>query len=322
MMRLRNVIVCACMLTTSLLVSPLGAGAHPSNAEPRAETGSAPAPVASVAATAPVTVQFVDTTRPTDHPDDRYDAPSRTLPTVVHLPPTRKPAPLAIFVHGFNGNPQEAVPMFDAWARAGYVVAIPVFALTNRAFQGPKFAGDFPEQTRDVSFVLTQLIAASATPGSPLEGRIDGEHVALVAASLGSVVAYGFYSTWGHDPRIDAIVQIGGFALPFPSPSVFDWEAGPPLLVVHSVHDNVVPYLFARLIYGAAQGRKALLTLYGATHVSSFHDPTTPHFPVVQDAIIEWFNVLLRGDVRAVRRLEAISTVPNVADIRHTRLIP
>lgn len=261
---------------------------------------------------------LVDSTRRTDHWDPQYDAPARTLETLIRLPRTEGPAPLVIYAHGFNGTPENLPAMLDAWADAGYVVAAPFFPLTNREFSGPKNFADYPQETHDISFVITELLAASASGEGPLAGRIDGEHIAVTASSFGSIVVFGFYNTWGLDRRIDAILEIAGAPLPFPG--LYVWWAGPPLMVVHSTTDELVPYAVGEWVYARKRGPKAFLTLNGATHVSAHQDPTTPQFPVVRDAAIAWFDLMLLGDAGAIARLEAAAAVPGVASLRHNGL--
>lgn len=261
---------------------------------------------------------FVDSTRRTDHWDPQYDAPTRTLRTLIRRPSAGGPAPLVIYAHGFNGTPENLPAMLDAWAEAGYVVAAPYFPLTNRDFEGPKNFADYPQETLDISFLISALIAASASGDGPLAGRIDPEHIAVTASSFGSIVVFGFYNTWALDPRIDAIMEIAGAPLPFPG--IYVWWAGPPLLVVHSTTDETVPYAIGEWVYARKKGPKAFLTLNGATHVSAHQDPTTPQFPVLRDAAIAWFDLMLRGDASALARLEAAAAVPGIASLRYSGL--
>lgn len=71
----------------------------------------------------------------------------RRLTTIIRypaaLPPSRVdvrrapsaqtggPFPLVVFAHGFNITPAPYARLLQAWARAGYVVAAPIFPLTN-----------------------------------------------------------------------------------------------------------------------------------------------------------------------------------------------
>src|SRR5690606_38473865 len=74
---------------------------------------------------------FVDTSRSTPHPSGVVE-PQRTLVTAIYRPAKRKGRfPLIVFSHGIAGHPRKFTKLFAKWAAAGYVVAAPVFPLTN-----------------------------------------------------------------------------------------------------------------------------------------------------------------------------------------------
>lgn len=56
----------------------------------------------------------------------------RVLVTYVRYPhDDRAPLPLIVFGHGFATTPGMYARLLDAWARAGYVVAAPLFPVEN-----------------------------------------------------------------------------------------------------------------------------------------------------------------------------------------------
>ena len=58
---------------------------------------------------------------------------SRVLVTYVRYPRNGDggPYPLVVFGHGFAATPGLYAPLLDAWAKAGYVVAAPLFPAEN-----------------------------------------------------------------------------------------------------------------------------------------------------------------------------------------------
>ncbi len=79
--------------------------------------------------------------------------------TVIRYP-TRAtgPLPLIVFGHGFAVTPAYYFRLLRAWARAGYVVAAPVFPLENANAPGGPNESDLVNQPRDMSFVITSML--------------------------------------------------------------------------------------------------------------------------------------------------------------------
>src|SRR6266699_2599615 len=75
----------------------------------------------------------------------------RVLVTAVRYP-TRghAPFPLIVFAHGFALTPQIYGRLLDAWARAGYVVAAPVFPVENANAPGGPNRGDLANEPGDI----------------------------------------------------------------------------------------------------------------------------------------------------------------------------
>jgi predicted dienelactone hydrolase len=83
------------------------------------------------------------------------------------------PFPLIVFGHGFDSTPTIYARLLEAWARAGYVVAAPVFPLSNEHAPGGPDEDDIVNQPRDMSFVITKMLAASAADRGILAGLIQ-----------------------------------------------------------------------------------------------------------------------------------------------------
>ena len=89
----------------------------------------------------------------------------RRLTTYVRYPTTgRAPFPLVVFCHGFDLVPSTYERLLDAWTRAGYVVAAPVFPVENADAPGGADEADLVNQPEDVSFVISQLLSVDRSP--------------------------------------------------------------------------------------------------------------------------------------------------------------
>ena len=168
---------------------------------------------------------FVDHSRlirlPGRHPQPRG------LVTVVRYPEHAPgPFPLIVFGHGFAVTPAYYFRLLRAWAQAGYVVAAPIFPLGNAHAPGGPDEADIVNQPRDMSFVITHLLAASADHRSPLAELIDPGAIAVSGQSDGGETALAVaYDRYYRDRRVRAAIILsgaqipgaGGFDLPTPS---------------------------------------------------------------------------------------------------------
>ena len=149
------------------------------------------------------TLTFVDASRTVRFPGKPPEP--RTLVTVIRYPalgpssrvelPNAPPArfegrfPLVIFGHGFAVTPAPYARLLQAWARAGYVVAAPIFPLGNANAPGGPNESDIVNQPRDMSFVISQMLTASAQRRGPLAGLIDPNKIAVSGQSDGAETA-------------------------------------------------------------------------------------------------------------------------------------
>jgi predicted dienelactone hydrolase len=171
------------------------------------------------------TVRLVDHSR-TAHFADGTSSP-RVLVTYVRVPTHRHaPYPLVVFAHGFALSPAVYGPLLDTWARAGYLVAAPVFPVENANAPGGPSERDLVNQPADLGFVVSRL---TATTG-PLRGLVDRSRIALAGQSDGAETALAA----AYDRRylvrnIRAALILSGAALPgFTGPPA----GAPPLLAV------------------------------------------------------------------------------------------
>ena len=136
----------------------------------------------------------------------RYPAlGSATADDVRDAPPLTAagPFPLVVFGPGFAETPTAYARLLDAWARAGYVVAAPLFPLTQKHVPGGRREGDLDHQPADMSFVITRMLAENDLPASFLYGLIAPKLIAVAGQSDGAATALAeAYDPAFADPRI------------------------------------------------------------------------------------------------------------------------
>ena len=150
---------------------------------------------------------------------------------------------------------------------------------------------DFPEQGRDVRFVIAEVLARSAA-GGELAGRVDSNRLGLFGLSLGSLTVWSAALASPPDERVDALVQSDGVTL------VADDRIGTvgfPVLVAHSDVDLVFPYADVLSRYDALPGPKYLLTLHGAAHAAVAENTDTPADVAYQLATTAFWDRTLGG---------------------------
>jgi dienelactone hydrolase len=136
-------------------------------------------------------LSLVDTSRPTPESACGPETPERAIDVWLTLPSTDDARPLIVFSHGMAGHPRKFEDLYGAWAAAGYVVAAPVFPLSNDGAQG-SFTNTFDviNQPGDVSFVLDELLARAADSESELAGRLDESRIGTAGLSAGGWTTY------------------------------------------------------------------------------------------------------------------------------------
>jgi dienelactone hydrolase len=224
---------------------------------------------------------FVDRSRHSHTPDGATTP--RTLTTYVRYPAAgpasgidvrgASPAsatghyPLIVFGHGFAVTPGLYAPLLQAWARAGYVVAAPVFPLENANAPGGPDESDLVNQPRDMRFVISALLTQSATATGPLSHLIDPSKVAVAGQSDGGDTALAVaYDTYFRDPRIRAAAILSGAVIPGEGGFTFP-PASPPLLATQGTADTINPQSLTQAFFALARTPKYRLELLGATHL-------------------------------------------------------
>jgi len=235
------------------------------------------------------TFSFVDRTRSVTLPSGTRV--TRSLRTVVRYPTTPGRHPLIVFAHGFALVPDTSRRLLDAWARAGYVVAAPVFPRTSTVAPGGPTESDLINQPRDVSVVISRLLVLSMNSRGVLAGKIDPTRIAVAGQSDGGVTALAVaYDQRFRDPRIRAAIVMSGARLggmgPFP-------RRGPPLLAVQGTADTLNVPATTAAYFGLAARPKFLLWLVGASHLPPY-TTQEPQLRIVEHATTAFLDHYLR----------------------------
>src|SRR4029079_9391871 len=173
-------------------------------------------------------------------------------------------------------------------------------------YPGGAIRSDSLQQPGDISFVITQMLNASATPGL-FFGTINPNAVGDSGQSDGGVTAAAAaYNTCCIDPRIKASVILTGGSFGFDGP----WfpPGPPPVMFVHATADEVNPYSASTSMFTQAQSPKYLMTIEGGDHLQVYVDP--PWEPHVAAAMIHFFHLYLQGDPAAAPRLACAANAP------------
>ena len=158
-----------------------------------------------------------------------------------------------------------ATPAAASWTAAGFVVALPAFPHTRPARRNTA-ARTSANQPEDAAFVIRKVRDLGKKDGDPLNGRIDGNHVAAIGHSAGGYTTAGMFNA-EHDERLRAGVVLAGWL----APGAFE---GPPatMLFLQGDSDPVVPIAEGRAAYDKVPWsevlRPAAAQLPRAVHVA------------------------------------------------------
>ena len=252
-----------------------------------------------------IVVRFVDTHRYVHFPHQRREP--RPLVTVIRYPAIGDPSltdalagqpatasgpfPLVVFGHGYDSTPQVYARLLQAWARAGFVVAAPVFPRSNENAPGGPDESDIVNQPADMSFVITQMLAASAANHGILSGLIDPHEVAVAGQSDGAATALAdAYDTRYLDPRVDAAVILSGAEV---MPGAYFHGRNPPLLATQGTADKVNLPKYTYQFFRAAHTPKFLLRLLGARHIGPYTSEQ-PQLGVVERVTVAFLDRYLK----------------------------
>ncbi len=240
----------------------------------------------------------------------------RHLRTLVFYPRRsgqRRPFPLVVFGHGFAVTPLIYGALLHYWAAQGFVVAAPFFPLESHNAPGGPNESDLPNQPRDMSFVISRVLALSAAGSGPLSGLVDRHQIAVSGQSDGGdsalAVAYGGVD---RDSRVKAAVILSGAEIPGLSLSYFP-AGSPPLLAVQGTADTINPPAFTSQFFSAAPAPKYLLSLPGAAHLPPYQ--RQPDLGIVERVSVAFLRRYLQAEPSAAAQLVRVGNVPGRAEL-------
>ncbi len=296
--------------------SKIGVGRPKPSATRGPTAGHLTAQASSVPGITKETMTFVDYSRLV-HPPHAAPGP-RKLVTVIRYPSAAKgPLPLIVFGHGFAVTPAYYFRLLDSWAAAGYVVAAPVFPLENRNAPGGPDERDLVNQPRDMSFVITSMLALSGVGGNVLSRRINAKEIGVSGQSDGGETALAMaYDRFFLDPRVRAAAILSGAVIP--GTGLYFPPGSPPLLATQGTADTINPPHFTYDFFGHARRPKYLLNLIGAPHLPPY-TYEQPQLSVVGRVTTAFFNLYLKRDSSGLARMMATGNVPGVAALTVSR---
>jgi dienelactone hydrolase len=273
-------------------------------------------------------LRLVDTSRTITLPNGRSEP--RTLLTYVRYPALGEPGrtdlpdapvaraggpfPLVVFGHGFGVTPALYARLLQGWARAGYVVAAPVFPLENADAPGGPDESDLTNQPADMRFVISRMLAAADSGSGAFAGLVDPTRIAVAGQSDGGDTALALaYNPNFRDPRVSAAVILSGAEIPGVGGFTFP-PGGPPLLATQGTADTINPPSATNTFFALAQRPKYLLTLLGAEHLPPYSDQQ-PQLTIVERVTIAFLDAYLKHEPAVLRRLASLGSVPGTASM-------
>jgi len=225
------------------------------------------------------------------------------------------PFPLVVFGPGFAETPTVYARLLDAWVRAGYVVAAPLFPLTQKHVPGGRREADLINQPGDMSFVITRMLAENELAASFLFGLIDPDLIAVAGQSDGAATALAVALDPAFaDPRIDAAIILSGAELtsiddtiPFPT-------QGPALLATQGSRDTINEPAATHRYFDLAPPPKFLLTLLGATHLPPY-TTQEPYLGVVEHVTIAFLDHFLLHEHATLDRMRDAGNISGIATL-------
>jgi dienelactone hydrolase len=222
------------------------------------------------------------------------------------------PFPLLIFGHGFAETPRLYARLLEAWARAGYVVAAPVFPRENADAPGGPDESDLVNQPADMQFVISRMLALSKAASGFAARLIDPAEIAVSGQSDGGDTALAVaYDGPYRDRRVGAAIILSGAEIPALGSFTFP-RKGPPLLATQGTADTINLPSATETFFAAAQPPKYLLRLIGAEHLPPY-STEQPQLGIVERVTIAFLDGYLKHSQGALARLASLGNVPGTA---------
>ncbi|HEX4539081.1 MAG TPA: hypothetical protein VH112_02465 [Acidimicrobiales bacterium] len=245
-------------------------------------------------------------------------SPARALTTQVWYPNDLSgPHPLVVFAHGFQVGLDPYRRACNALAERGFVVAAPMFPLTDQAVAGAELdEADIANQPADVRFVITQMLAATQSPNTPLSGLVDPARIAVAGHSDGAETALLVgYGSNDRDPRVGAVVADAPNPLDVQPPTA-KVRGSAPLLIALGDQDRIVPIQNGLRLTDQVRVPGWLLVFHGADHLSPIAGPS-PWTSVLDRATADFLSGLFSGapDLGATLRADVAGTPASLTSL-------
>lgn len=265
-------------------------------------------------------------------------------PVTASLAPVKGRHPLIVFAEGFEAVPDYYTDLLDTWAKAGFVVAAPIFPDTSAETPPAQLdEGDDAYEPAEVSFLITSLIKLDRSSGNPLSGLLDPSAIGLAGHSDGGdVVSAVSYNKCCYDSRIGATAILSGAELSGLDESSYFTTPNPsPLLIVQGQDDDVNSPTESSLLYTAdTNGSKYYLSMTYGTHWTPYTadpnaltlftgasltqglvDMAVDETPVVEKVTTDFFESELMPDSKVTpAQIEAAGTVSDTSAIMEANL--
>ncbi len=201
--------------------------------------------------------------------------------------------PLIVFGHGFAVTPKLYAHLLEAWARAGYVVAAPLFPLENAQAPGGPDESDLVNQPADMHFVISSMLSLSQRSTGPLAGLISPAEIAVSGQSDGGDTALAVaYDGPYRDHRVGAAVILAGAEIPALGSFTFP-QGGPPMLAAQGTADTVNLPSATEAFFTSAHRPKYLLSLIGAEHLPPY-STQQPQLTIVEQVTLGFLDHYLK----------------------------
>jgi dienelactone hydrolase len=225
------------------------------------------------------------------------------------------PFPLIVFGPGFGETPTPYARLLDAWARAGYVVASPLFPLTQEHVPGGRRPRDLVNQPGDMRFVTTRMLDENQLSASFLYDLIAPHLIAVAGQSDGAATALAdALDPEFADPRVRAAVILSGAELTSIDDNIHFPTQGPALLAVQGTRDELNEPAATQRFFDLAPRPKFLLTLIGATHFPPY-TTQQPYLGVVERVTVAFLDHYLLARHASLARMRRSGDVPGVAQL-------
>ncbi len=234
--------------------------------------------------------------------------PVRVLPTVVRYPIAGTGAggahfPLVVFSQGFDEPGEVYSGLLNAWARAGYVVATPIYPLTDPSSPAGVSESDIVNHPADLRFVISSLRAAAAERHSPLHSVLDPRVVAVAGHSDGGDVSLAVAAnSCCRVTAVKAAMILSGAELAAFGGTYYTHDGSVvPLLVTQGSGDIINVPRCSTELYDQAPPPKYYLDITGAQHLPPYTDPG-PTRRGIELVTIAFLNAFLKHRPAALAR--------------------